>query len=108
LRIIKSLDTSDTFFYLNPPYVGSYQGHYDGYTREDFDNLLALLAAIKGKFLSSSYRNKSLAQYSAKRRWGTLEFHMNCPMTAHGTRAPKQKVEVLTANYPVGNGGKSG
>jgi DNA adenine methylase len=42
LRIIRSRDTGDTFFYLDPPYVGSDQGHYDGYTQDDFDSLLTL------------------------------------------------------------------
>ena len=30
LRVIRSRDTADTFFYIDPPYVGSDQGHYDG------------------------------------------------------------------------------
>ena len=60
LRIIRSRDTEDTFFYIDPPYVGADQGHYDGYTQEDFDSLLSLQEEIKGKFLLSSYRNRSL------------------------------------------------
>jgi DNA adenine methylase len=50
----------DAFFYLDPPYVGAAQGHYDGYTQEDFDILLKLLESLKGKFLLSSYRNKKV------------------------------------------------
>ncbi|MDR2245292.1 MAG: DNA adenine methylase [Treponema sp.] len=60
LRIIKSRDMPDAFFYLDPPYVGAAQGHYDGYTQEDFDILLKLLESLKGKFLLSSYRNKKV------------------------------------------------
>jgi DNA adenine methylase len=30
LKIIRSRDCKDAFFYLDPPYVGSDQGHYDG------------------------------------------------------------------------------
>jgi DNA adenine methylase len=55
LRIIRSRDTEDTFFYLDPPYVGADQGHYDGYAQEDFDGLLNLLETIRGKFLLSSF-----------------------------------------------------
>jgi DNA adenine methylase len=47
LRIIKSRDAPDAFFYCDPPYVGADQGHYDGYTQDDFDNLLKLLEAIE-------------------------------------------------------------
>jgi DNA adenine methylase len=50
----------EAFFHLDPPYVGADQGHYDGYTQEDFDTLLKLLETLNGKFLLSSYRNKSL------------------------------------------------
>ncbi|MDR2019814.1 MAG: DNA adenine methylase, partial [Treponema sp.] len=50
LRIIQSRDTPRTFFYLDPPYPGTDQGHYDGYTQMDFDALLGLLKTIQGKF----------------------------------------------------------
>jgi DNA adenine methylase len=100
LRVIRSRDTLETFFYLDPPYVGADQGHYDGYTQEDFDNLLGLLESIKGKFVLSSYRNKSLKELSKRNGWHTLEFKMPSSMT-HGYESPRKKVEVLTANYPI-------
>jgi DNA adenine methylase len=100
LRIIKSRDTADAFFYLDPPYVGADQGHYDGYTQEDFNALLAVLRGIKGKFLLSSYRNKSLADVAKKDKWHTIEIRMSSTMT-HGTSVQRDKIEVLTANYPI-------
>jgi DNA adenine methylase len=100
LRIIKSRDTSGTFFYLDPPYVGADQGHYDGYSQEDFDSLLELLKTIKGKFLLSSFRNNSLAEYTKQNAWETIEVKMASPMTNHSSE-PKNKVEVLTSNYPL-------
>ncbi|MDR2551856.1 MAG: DNA adenine methylase [Treponema sp.] len=100
LRIIESRDTAETFFYLDPPYVGSDQGHYDGYSQEDFDALLALLEGLKGRFLLSSFRNKSLAEHIRRNKWHRLEVKMACSMTnKFGT--PKAKIEVLTANYPL-------
>ena len=69
VRVIKSRDVPDAFFYLDPPYVGAEQGHYDGYTQEDFDRLLSLLETIKGKFLLSSYRNKSLEGFIERNGW---------------------------------------
>jgi DNA adenine methylase len=100
LRIIRSRDVADAFFYLDPPYVGADQGHYDGYTQEDFDSLLDILEGLKGKFLLSSYRNKSLTDFTKRNKWHTLEFKMSSPMT-HGHSSPRTKVEVLTANYPI-------
>jgi DNA adenine methylase len=32
VRVIKSRDVPEGFFYLDPPYVGADQGQYDGYT----------------------------------------------------------------------------
>lgn len=103
LRIIKSRDTTETFFYLDPPYVGTDQGHYDGYSQEDFDALLELLESIQGKFLLSSFRNKSLVEYTCRNKWETLEMKMACSMT-NRSQNPRGKIEVLTANYPISVG----
>ena len=80
--------------------MGSNQGHYDGYTQDDFDNLLKTLETIKGKFLLSSYRNKTLLDFTQRNNWHTIELKMACPM-ANNTEGKKGKVEVLTANYPI-------
>ena len=95
LRIIESRDVADAFFYLDPPYVGADQGHYDGYTQMDFDALLSLLQRIKGKFLLSSFRNKALDEFTQRNGWHKVELKMYSPMTQ------KSKIEVLTANYPI-------
>ena len=100
LRIIRSRDTVETFFYIDPPYVGADQGHYDGYSQEDFDALLALLESIKGKFLLSSYRNVALKECVKRNGWYSLEIDMACSMT-NRAQSPRHKVEVLTANYPI-------
>jgi DNA adenine methylase len=99
LRIIKSRDVPDGFFYLDPPYVGADQGHYDGYTQEDFDRLLETLESLKGKFLLSSFRNRNLAEISERNGWYTIEIKMISSMTSRFEK--KDKVEVLTANYPI-------
>jgi len=102
LKIIRSRDTAETFFYCDPPYVGSDMGHYDGYTQEDFDALLSLLETVKGKFLLSSYRNKSLTDFVQRAGWHSIEVKMACPMANMSkSEVKKSKVEVLTANYPI-------
>jgi DNA adenine methylase len=100
LRIIGSRDTPETFFYCDPPYVGADQGHYDGYTQDDFDRLLDTLAGIQGKFLLSSYRNKSLTGFIDRLGWDSAEIRMNLSMSCRNGTS-KQKIEVLTANYPI-------
>lgn len=101
LRLIKSRNITGAFFYLDPPYVGSFQGHYDGYTQADFDELIQTLTTIKGKFLLSSYRNQALTEATKNCGWHQIELKLHCPMTSK-SKKPMQKIEVLTANYPIG------
>jgi DNA adenine methylase len=100
LKIIRSRDIADAFFYLDPPYVGSDQGHYDGYTQEDFDALMGVLETLQGRFLLSSFRNKALTDCARRNNWQTLELKMTCSMT-HGHKTRRGKIEILTANYPI-------
>jgi DNA adenine methylase len=99
LRIIRSRDAHDSFFYCDPPYVGTDQGHYDGYTQEDFDALLKTLEAVDGRFLLSSFRDRSLSEFVAKNGWHTFELKMASTMANGSTN--QKKIEVLTANYPI-------
>jgi DNA adenine methylase len=107
LRVIRSRDVSDAFFYIDPPYVGADQGHYDGYTQEDFDALLKLLESVEGKFLLSSYRNAALSECVKRNGWDSVELRMAITMT-HGQKVKRQKIEVLTANYPIRDKVKAG
>ena len=99
LKVIEANDTPASFFYVDPPYVGACQGHYDGYSQEDFNALIAVLTTLKGKFLLSSYRNESLSQAVNLYGWYQIEVKMNTnPMASNKSRT---KIEVLTANYSL-------
>jgi len=95
--VIQSRDYEEAFHYVDPPYVGSCQGHYDGYTEMDFDKLLSVLANVKGKFLLSSFPDKLLDKYVKENKWHTKQIEMNCSASS----GQKKKTEVLTANYPI-------
>lgn len=99
LYIIGSRDTENTFFYCDPPYYNSNLGHYDGYSEQDYEELLKLLSKIKGKFLLSSYPSDLLAKYTAKGKWFTKTIDQR--VTAAGADKKLFKVEVLTANYEI-------
>jgi DNA adenine methylase len=102
IRIIRSRDSKSSFFYCDPPYVGSDCGHYDGYSQEDFDGLLKILSRIKGKFLLSSYPNSELKGFKAKYGWHQLEIDQTVSVAnSNSTKGRKAKKEVLTANYPL-------
>jgi DNA adenine methylase len=100
LKIIRSRDSAEAFFYCDPPYVGADQGHYVGYTQEDFVGLLGLLETVKGKFLLSSFRNKALTEAIERNGWHSFEIKMYCPMT-NKLGKTRKKIEVFTANYPI-------
>jgi DNA adenine methylase len=100
LKIIETRDTPETFYYLDPPYPDTDQGHYNGYSSADFAALLELLSKIQGKFLLSSFRHEALAEYTEKNQWNQFEIRMNKSMTLQ-TGQVKQKIEVFTANYKI-------
>lgn len=100
LYIIKSRDTSETFFYCDPPYFNSNCGHYDGYSEQDFENLLILLSGIKGKFLLSSYPSPLLQRYMKQQGWHFKCFESGVSVNSKGGYM-KRKWEMLTANYPI-------
>lgn len=96
VRIIQSRDTEETFHYCDPPYFNSDCGHYEGYSREDFETLLETLSKVKGKFLLSSYPSDLLAEYTKENDWNTIPLEMGKSM---GKKS--KKIEMLTANYPI-------
>ena len=98
INVIKLKDTSETFHYIDPPYVGSNCGHYEGYTQENFYELLELLATIKGKFLLSSYPNDALLSAREKHNWRSMDIVQNLSVSGKGTEG-KSKTECLTFNY---------
>lgn len=107
-KVIKSRDTTESFHYIDPPYVsdGSIpavnQGHYRGYTLEDYRYLLNTLSSVNGKFLLSSYPSKLLDKYIKKNGWYSRNYEK--PLSAQKAVSGKsraRKIEVLTANYPI-------
>jgi DNA adenine methylase len=101
IRIIKSRDNADALFYCDPPYYNSDCGHYDGYTIEDFEMLLATLSKIEGKFLLSSYPSEILKKYKKEHGWYQVEIEQKVSVANKSNKPPKTKIEVLTSNYPI-------
>ena len=100
LYIIGSRDTVDSFFYIDPPYFNSDCGHYNGYSEQDFENLLKLLSNIKGKFLLSSYPSPLLQRYVKAQGWQFKTFESGVSVNAKGGYM-KRKTEVITGNYEM-------
>jgi len=97
IKVIKLWDNKDAFFYCDPPYFNSCMGHYKGYSKEDFENLLQTLSEIKGKFILSSYPSDLLDKYIKKHKWNSIKIEGIPVSVSLGKR--KVKTEVLTKNY---------
>lgn len=99
LRIINSRDRETSFFYVDPPYYNSDCGHYDGYSLNDFNELLNTLSSIQGKFLLSSYDSPILQDFVKRQGWSQQKHEATVSVNGKGTR--KRKVEVLSANFII-------
>jgi DNA adenine methylase len=95
IDVIKKTDTQETFHYVDPPYFNSDMGHYGGYSKGNFKDLLNTLSEVKGKFLLSSYPSDILNEYVKRNNWKVIE--LDLPRAAGGGR----KTEVLTLNYDI-------
>lgn len=98
ISVITSRDSPNTFHYIDPPYIGSDQGHYHGYTEMKYRVLLDRLTTIEGKFLQSSYWSELLAEYVKQNGWRIKKYPK--PVAA-GKKKSKTKVEILVANYEL-------
>lgn len=103
LRIINSRDYKEAFIYCDPPYYNSDCGHYDGYSKEDFVNLLDALKMAEGKFLMSSYPSLVLSEYTKQCGWYTINVEQRVSVANATGKPGKKKIEVLTANYDLSN-----
>lgn len=101
LTVIQQRDTSGSFFYLDPPYPGSNQGHYAGYSMQDFEKLLQLLETIHGQFLLSCYDIPILHNFAAKNNW-KLKL-VNQRKRCVNKYREEYKTEALLYNYQITN-----
>ncbi len=99
-KVIKSRDDKETFFYCDPPYVGSNQGHYSGYSERQYRYDLSILAQIKGKFMLSSYPNPILNDFV--KTYKRKVFRFDKALSATNGRLVverSRKMELLVVNY---------
>ncbi len=96
IKVISRCDDKETFIYADPPYIGSDQGHYKGYSESDYKELLDTLSKVKGKFLLSSYPSKILNTYIKKYKWKVQKVTKNVAVTKN---TDKVKTEMIVMNY---------
>ena len=97
LIVIMMARSKKDFIYIDPPYIEAEQGHYAGYTKDEFEALLKVCEATPGNFMLSSYPSEILADYIKRNKWDCRVFE-KC---LSSSRKEKKviKTEVLTMNY---------
>jgi DNA adenine methylase len=98
IEILESRNVPKAFHYIDPPYPGADQGHYSGYSFDEFEILLKWLETCKGKFLLSNYDSDMLQRYIEKNKWQSSMHTFNNKGMRKNDR---KKFEVLIWNYDL-------
>lgn len=70
LEVIACYDSFDTFHFIDPPYINSDCGHYEGcFNEQNMEELLKLLETIKGKFMLTMFPLEMIEEYANKNKW---------------------------------------
>lgn len=102
LKILRSRNVVKAFHELDPPYPGADQGHYEGYTWEDFHNLLLWLQnECTGKFMLHNYNSKMLTEFCKENEWCKRDItHKITGSKSQNPRANREnRIEVIVTNY---------
>lgn len=90
VKCIKQWDSPQTFFYCDPPYVGTDQGHYSDYTQDNLDELVDTLKNVCGSFILSGYDNSGYPD-----SWERFEFKASCSAAGGKRENIRERTEVV-------------
>ncbi len=97
LEVIKTYDCKDAFHFVDPPYVDTACGHYEGtFDTDCLERLLDLLTQVKGKFMLTMFPNKRIEQYATEHGW--IIHRIERVISAAKTVRRKQE-EWMVCNY---------
>lgn len=87
LKVIQLFDSLNTLFYLDPPYVAdtrvSKRNYQHEMSDEDHQELLDLLAQIKGRFILSGYMNRLYDSHAKQFGWLCYERGFQNRLASH-------------------------
>lgn len=70
LRIISRYDCTGAFHFVDPPYINSDCGHYEGlFGPDDMQRLIDLLAGVQGKFMLTMFPYDPIEQAAVRNGW---------------------------------------
>ena len=105
LKVMDQFDSPQTLFYLDPPYINTHQGHYKGYTREHYEQLLDKMQHVQGACLLSHY---PLPDMSYPTEWREYRFRTSSTVAGTNDKVAKQGTERTECVYYKPRTGKLG
>ena len=96
-RFIKLYDSPDTFFFIDPPYIG-HDEYRHNLNFDDFGRLADCLARIKGKFLMTHTDSPDIRGLFRGMRFENIEIKYSTHQLTPGQK-PQIGREVLISNY---------
>jgi DNA adenine methylase len=90
LTFLDRWDSPTALHYCDPPYPNTNQGHYKGYTINDYKNLIDKLDTLKGSFILSNYPQDIAYPDS----WQRVEI-ATVTSAARSKEGSKDRVEVI-------------
>lgn len=97
MDVIQTYDCRDCFHFVDPPYINSDCGHYEGLFNEaKLHMLLRLLACIKGKFMLTMFPHNDIENTARENGWHIHRIYRT--ISASKTERRKQE-EWIVVNY---------
>ena len=97
LEVISCYDNPDAFHFVDPPYINTDCGHYEGrFNEKNMENLLKLLENVKGKFMLTMFPLSMIEDY-ANRNGGVIH-RSERTISASKTNRRKHE-EWMICNY---------
>lgn len=97
LQVIKRYDTANAFHFVDPPYINSNCGHYEGmFNDQNLGELLDLLVSIKGKFMLTMYPYPLIESTAKEHGW---IIHRAMRTISASLDKRKKKEEWIVVNY---------
>lgn len=104
LEFIRKLDSTDTLFYCDPPYLHEtrHKSATDVYEHEmdlpQHMTMLDVLSGIKGKFILSGYPSTPYNDFARSAGWHRVDIRID--NKSSGAKVKEKKTECLWMNYP--------
>lgn len=95
IELINRWDSPQTLFYCDPPYPATDQGHYAGFSDDQFRQVVDTLNRCDGSFVLSCYG------FDAPKHWERFDFKAYCSASGQGKVGPgrdKSKAAKNTGN----------